>query len=202
MTRAILVVFFGLQLATACTFKGKDEKASSNYFRQYGRCTELLNKGKYEKAEPACKTAAQVSETLPADCQSLRWVGYKQLGYSLMQQKKFDEAIAAYEREVQVAREMFKQEEAELGYALTDVAQAQRAAGHMEQAQASYEQGLAIMEKGLDRIRPDVLNQHLQNTKSVLLAYASLLRTQNKITEAEAAEARANAIVTGTNSKN
>lgn len=134
-------------------------------------------------------------KTLPADCQMLRLVGYKQLGYSLLQQKKFEEAVAAYERELRVGQEMFTQEEAELGYVLVDVAQSQQAAGRLEQAQASYEKGLAIMEKSPDKVRPDVLNQHLQHIKSVLLTYASLLRAQNKITEAEAAEARANAII-------
>lgn len=173
----------------------KEQDASNAYFKQEGQCRALLRAKQYSDAESSCRTAVELVEKLPAARQNERRSAYALLGHSLLNQKKFSDALIPYQQELTIAKASLKPDEAELGYAYHDVALALFATGDLQQSRSDYETAITTLEQARDHIDSVFLkNEYSRSMKTVTLEYALLLRRSGDSSGADAAEQRANAI--------
>jgi tetratricopeptide (TPR) repeat protein len=138
----------------------------------------------------------ELVEKLPAARQNERRSAYALLGHSLLNQKKFSDALIPYQQELTIAKASLKPDEAELGYAYHDVALALFATGDLQKSRSDYETAISTLEQARDHIDSVFLkNEYSRTMKTVTQEYALLLRRSGDSSGADAAEQRANAIV-------
>jgi TonB family protein len=173
----------------------KEQDASDAYFKQEDKCRALLRAKQYGDAESSCRTAVDLVEKLPATRQNERRSAYALLGHSLLNQKKFNDALIPYQKELTIAQASLKPYEAELGYAYHDMALALFATGDLQQSRSDYQTAISTLEQARDHIDSAFLkNQYAGMMKTVLQEYALLLRRSGDGVEADAAEQRAKSI--------
>jgi TonB family protein len=180
----------------------KDQDASDAYFKQEDKCRALLRANQYSDAESSCRTAVELAEKLPAARQNERRSAYALFGHSLLNQKKFSDALIPYQQELTIAQGSLRPYEAELGYAYHDRALALLATGDLQQSRSDYENAVSTLEQARDHIgSPFLKNEYSGTMKTVLQEYAVLLRRSGDSVGADAAELRAKAIVVRTDLK-
>jgi TonB family protein len=173
----------------------KEQDASDAYFKQEDKCRTLLRTKQYGDAESSCKTATELVENLPASRKNERRSAYALLGHSLLYQKKFNDALIPYQKELAIAQASLRPYEAELGYAYHDMALALFATGDLQQSRSDYQTAITTLEQARDHIDSAFLkNQYSGTMKTVLQEYALLLRKSGNGAEADSAEQRANSI--------
>lgn len=180
----------------------KEQDASDAYFKQEDRCRAQLRAKQYSDAESSCRAAVELVEKLPAARQNERRSAYGLLGHSLLNQKKFSDALIPYQKELTIAQRSLRPYEAELGYAYHDMALGLFATGDLQQSRSDYETAISTLEQARDHIEsPFLKNEYSGTMKTVLQEYAVLLRKSGDSIGADAAELRANAIVVRTDLK-
>lgn len=173
----------------------KEEEQSQAYFKEQDKCRGLLKDSKFKEAEVSCKRAAELAEQAPRE-RVAPYYAYQQAGHALFYQRKFPEALSWYRRELEVAENMLKDYNAELGYAYRDVAFATHGSGDLDHAKAYYERALQVLERARQHIDSEFLkNEYSRVIKGTLRPYAMLLRDIGHIEEAETIQRRADAIV-------
>jgi TonB family protein len=173
----------------------KEQDASNAYFKQEDKCRALLRAKQYSDAESGCRTAVELVEKLPAARQNERRSAYALLGHSLLNQRKFSDALIPYQQELTIAKASLHPYEAELGYAYHDIALALFATGDLQQSRSDYETAISTLEQARDHIDSAFLkNQYSGTMKTVLQEYALLLRKSGDSSGADAAEQRAQSI--------
>jgi TonB family protein len=180
----------------------KEQDASNAYFKQEDKCRALLRAKQYSDAESGCRTAVELVEKLPAARQNERRSAYALLGHSLLNQRKFSDALIPYQQELTIAKASLHPYEAELGYAYHDIALALFATGDLQQSRSDYETAISTLEQARDHIDSAFLkNQYAGTMKTVLQEYALLLRKSGDSSGADAAEQRAQSIEVKTDLK-
>ena len=180
----------------------KEQDASDAYFKQEDRCRAQLRAKQYSDAEASCRAAVELVEKLPAARQNERRSAYALLGHSLLNQKKFSDALIPYQKELTIAQGSLRPYEVELGYAYHDMALGLFATGDLQQSRSDYETAISTLEQARDHIEsPFLKNEYSGTMKTVLQEYAVLLRRSGDSAGADAAELRAKAIVVRTDLK-
>lgn len=137
-----------------------------------------------------------LAEKLPRSQQMERLTAYQYAGHAFFLAKNFQDALAAYQHELEVAGAVLKATDAELGYTYRDVARAFHGLGDLQQALSHYDRAEATLEQAREHIHSSFLkNQYSAKIKSVLQEKAIVLRKMGNEQAASAADQKANSIV-------
>lgn len=174
-----------------------------SFYKQQEECGKRLQEGAFTEAETSCKSLVTLAEKLPTGRPMERVTAYEYLGHAFFGQRKFTDALAAYQRELKIAKVALHPTDAELGYAYHDVARALHGMGELQQARSYYEQATATLEQARQHIDSAFLkNKYSATIKAVLQEEALLLQQAGDQNSADAMARKANSIVVNPDVKN
>ncbi len=180
----------------------KEQESADAYFQQENKCRQQLNQNQYSAAEESCKSLSDLVEKLPVSRRMERVTAYQYLGHSFFVEKRFSDALAAYQHELKIAEEFLGPTDAELGYAYRDVARAFHGTGELHQARSYYDRAEITLEQAQEHIGSAFLkNKYAATIKAVLQEKAILLRRIGDELAATAADQKASSIVVRTDLK-
>jgi TonB family protein len=172
--------------------KQQDEEQAVNeaYFREDGKCRNLLKEKKWTEAEEVCKAAVPIADRLP-EYQGLTKVGaYENAGHALLAQRRFGEALDYYNKALNLASSVLKETDAELGYAYRNVALANHGLGDLNRARDYYGKAEKTLQLAYNNIGIDGLKKRYRQTLKQTFEYHVVAADQAGAT-AEAEQIRA-----------
>jgi len=170
----------------------KWEAALHTFRGQEQRCRTLVSQRVLAEAESSCATLPELSEKLEPELVDERIIAYRDLGSAFFAESKFQEALTAFARELEIAEGKFDPNDLELARAHVDAAHARQALGDLEQASSDFQQAVEIFDYKLEEQVSDFKRtQSARELRRVLLDYAKLLRQMERVPDAEAMEQRA-----------
>ncbi len=129
-----------------------EEKASSRFFEEDGKCRDRYRNKEFDQALVLCKSALDLAAKLPKERVNERRLAYEIVGHVYFAERKFDEALQDYRTELQIALETLQPYEAELGYAYHDVALACHSLGRFSEAALNYARAEQTMSQAREHI--------------------------------------------------
>lgn len=173
-----------------------------SFYKQQEECGKQLQEGVFTKAEASCKSLVILAEKLPVGRPMERVTAYEYLGHAFFGQRKFTDALAAYQHELKIAKAALHPTDAELGYAYHDVARALHGMGELKEARSYYEQAGAALEQARQHIDSAFLkNKYAATIKAIWQEEALLLRQAGDQVGADAMTRKADSIVVKTDVK-
>lgn len=167
----------------------KEQDLNKRYFEHEDRCRNLLKSEKWKDAEQVCKAAVPLADQL-GDHQGLTKMGaYKHVGYALLAQRRYQEALVYYSRAFEFARLSLEETDAELGYAYRDLALANHGLGNLEKARDLYRKAEERLQLAHSRIQSEDLKKRYEQVLKQVLQY-HLLAAEQAGTKTEAEEIR------------
>lgn len=176
--------------------RAKFEAAAARYHQEEERCGELVAERVYSAAEIACATLPELSEKLDPAMSEERVRAFRHVGVAFFVDSKFQDALTAFQRELETAKAKLPPASVHTGRAYADVAHGLQSTSHHEEAVANYTHAITILEKAQESESSDV------GLRPVLRDYAQLLRQLGRTTEAAAVEQKLVALSAKTDSKN
>lgn len=178
--------------------RAKFEAAATQYHQEEERCGGLVAERTYSAAETACGALPELSEKLDPGLNEERVRAFRDVGVAYFADSKFQDALTAFQRELETAKVKLPPTSVPTARAYADVAHGLQSTSHHEEAAVNYAQAVAILEPVLrGRDSPDV-----GLLRTVLRDYALLLRQLARTTEAAAVEQKLKALSAETDSKN
>lgn len=178
--------------------RAKFEAAAAQYHQEEEKCGELVAKRAYSAAENACAGLPELSEKLDPGLNEERVRAFRDVGVAYFADSKFQDALTAFQRELEAAKTKLPPTSVYTARAYADVAHGLQSTSHHEEAAVNYVQAVAILEPVLrGRDSPDA-----GLLRTVLRDYALLLRQLARTTEAAAVEQKLKALSAETDSKN
>lgn len=178
--------------------RAKFEAAAAQYHQEEEKCGELVAERAYSAAETACATLPELSEELDPALNEERVRAFRDVGVAYFADSKFQDALTAFQRELESAKTKLSPTSVHTARAYADVAHGLQSTSHHEEAAINYAHAVAILEpvvRGHDS--PDV-----GLLRTVLRDYALLLRQLARTTEAAAVEQKLKALSAETDPKN
>ena|SRR5579872_1561967 len=127
---------------TCLTISAAAQTGADAVFKQQQDCSRLLQKGLFTDAEASCRSLVSLADKLPPGEQLQRLTAYRLLGHAYYGQKKFGDALTAYQQELKIAETALHSPDAELGYAYHDVARALLGLGDFQHSQFYYDKAV------------------------------------------------------------
>jgi tetratricopeptide (TPR) repeat protein len=93
----------------------RESRFNKLYYDEYDKCRRLLREEKFKEAEASCERVIGHSENLPKESYLERHSGYVAVGIAQMRQQKFREAIANFERALEIAKPSLGDTDSETG---------------------------------------------------------------------------------------
>ena len=158
-------------------------------------CRDLHAAQQSRQAEEVCRAAVDLVERFPPDRVHTRVGAYENLGYVLLDQRKFPESIDYFKRAATLAEKPFHRDDIELGIAYSALALALHESGDLKGGREYYERSIKKIVLARLHAPTDELKTSLAGAeKNVLQNYAKLLRQSGDESAVEEAEKRAEAI--------
>ena len=179
--------------------RAKFEAAAAQYHQEEEKCGELVAEREYSAAETACAALPELSEKLDPALNEERVRAFRDVGVAFFAESKFQDALTAFQQELETAKAKLPPASVHTGRAYADVAHGLQSTSHHEEAATNYAQAVAILEH-IQQGGPDSSEAVLLRT--ALRDYALLLRQLGKTTEAAAVEQKLKALSAQTDSKN
>jgi TonB family protein len=164
----------------------EEEKVNDRYFEEEDKCREKYRSRQYDEALTLCLSAIDLVEKLPKARVNERRIAYQIVGHVYFSQRKFDDALRYYDKELQNAIETLHSYEAELAYAHHDVAMALHAAKRPAEAAPHYASAEQTMVQARDHIGLDELKPRYSATLKQIREHYLILLQQTGQTEAAA----------------
>jgi TonB family protein len=130
----------------------EQQAANEKYFKEEGKCHGLLKATKWSDAEQVCKAAVPLAEQLGAHQGLTKMGAYEHVGYALLAQQRYGEALEYYNRAFEFARSSLKEADAELGYAYRNLAMAHHGLRNLEKARELYRKAEATLQLAYENI--------------------------------------------------
>lgn len=115
-----------------------EQKTNEQFFAEEGKCRESVRANNLDDAVKGCKEAVDLAEKLPKERANERRGAYQLVGHALFGQKKYEDALGYYRKELEIALSSLQPDEAELAYAYHDVALAFHTLGRQSEAAQNY----------------------------------------------------------------
>jgi TonB family protein len=149
----------------------RQQTVSDQYFKLEDQCRALLNGSKWEAAEQACKAAVPSGDQL-GDHQGLTKMGaYEHVGYALLAQQRYQEALDYYSRAFEFAQSSLKETDAELGYAYRNLAMANHGLRNLDKARELYGKAERTLQLAHENIESKDLKQRYEKALKEILQY-------------------------------
>lgn len=91
-----------------------DAKVSEKFFKEEGKCRELVRSKTWKEAETVCGSAVKLAERFGHGRELEKMGAYELYGHALMGQNRFEEATEQYKRALDVVAPVIKETDAEL----------------------------------------------------------------------------------------
>jgi TonB family protein len=149
----------------------RQQAVSDRYFKLEDKCRALLNASKWTEAEQACRDTLPLAQQL-GDHQGLTKMGaYEHVGYALLAQQRYGEALEYYSRAFEFAQSSLKETDAELGYAYRNLAVANHGLRNLDKARELYRKAEATMQLAHENIESADLKQRYETALKEILKY-------------------------------
>ncbi|MBZ5579771.1 MAG: TonB family protein [Acidobacteriia bacterium] len=149
----------------------RQQAVSDRYFKLEDKCRGLLQASKWEDAEQACRDALPLAQQL-GDHQGLTKMGaYEHVGYALLGQQRYGDALEYYSRAFEFAQSSLKETDAELGYAYRNLAMANHGLRNLDKARELYRKAEAILQLAHENIDSADLKQRYETALKEILKY-------------------------------
>ncbi|HEY6248405.1 MAG TPA: TonB family protein, partial [Candidatus Angelobacter sp.] len=168
--------------------RAKFEAAAKRFYDEEERCGELIAERKYAAAEVSCATLPELSEKLDQSLRLERVRAYRDLGAAYFIDSKFQDALTAFQRELELANARLGPTNVDTGHAYADVAHGLQSTSHHDQAATNYAQAIGILEQARKSELSDV------GLRPILRDYAQLLRQLGRMGEAAEVEQKLHAL--------
>jgi len=116
----------------------REQGISKEFFKAEEKCRNLAKGQKWKEAETACRVAARFADQFSSGRELEKSGAYQYLGYTMMGQKRYQEALEYYSRALDFVRPKLTEKNAELGQLYGDLAVAHHALGNLEKARELY----------------------------------------------------------------
>jgi tetratricopeptide (TPR) repeat protein len=166
--------------------QAEDDKINSKYFAAEDRCREDLRGKDNEAAILSCSNALTFVEKLPPERANERRIANELVGHAYFRQQRFDDALRYYKRELDIALQSLHDYDAELAYALHDVALASHALGRVSDAKDDYEKAELTLSHAIDHIGMEELKRKYAETLRQIREHHLVLLRQTGQTAAAA----------------
>lgn len=93
-----------------------EQEISGKYFKKEDACRKLIGLRQYDQARPLCEAAVALAEQLPPRRALERTHAYADMGWVLLGQRNFGEALTYFRKEVDLDEKVRKPDDADLGY--------------------------------------------------------------------------------------
>jgi len=149
----------------------RQQTVSDRYFKLEDKCRALLNGSKWKEAEQACKSAVPAVEQLGLHQGLTKMGAYEHVGYSLLAQQRYQEALEYYGRAFDFAHSSLKETDAELGYAYRNLAMANHGLRNLDKARDLYGKAETTLQLAHENIEGQDLKQRYEKALNEILKY-------------------------------
>jgi TonB family protein len=144
---------------------------TDRYIEEENRCQTLLKFSLWKQAEEACKAAVPLVDQL-ADHQWLTKMGaYEHVGYALLAQQRYQEALKYYDRAFEFAKLSLEETDAELGYAYRNLGMAHHGLRNLDKARKLYRKAEATLQAAHENVKSADLKQRYEIALKEILKY-------------------------------
>lgn len=149
----------------------RQQAVSNKYFKLDDKCRGLLKATKWKDAEQTCREALPLADQL-GDQQGLTKMGaYEHVGYALLTQQRYGDALEYYSRAFEFAQSSLKETDAELGYAYRNLAMANHGLRNLDKARELYGKAEKTLQLAHENIESEDLKQRYEKSLKEILKY-------------------------------
>lgn len=154
----------------------QQKQIGKKFFAEDEKCRNLIKQQKWQEAEPVCAANARLSDKFSSDRELKKLGAHQSLGYALMGQKRYKEALASYARAADAVRSKLTDSDAEMGRLYGDIAITYHALGELDKARAMYRKAettyqnayVSIGEGGEDEFVTDLQQRYMKSLKQLI----------------------------------
>ena len=149
----------------------EQQAANEQYFKADDKCRGLLKANKWAEAEQVCRAAVPLAQQLGGHQGLTKMGAYEHVGYALLAQQRYGEALEYYSRAFEFAQSSLKETDAELGYAYRNLAMANHGLRNLDQARELYRKAEATLQLAHENIESADLKQRYETALNEILKY-------------------------------
>lgn len=169
----------------------EDAKANKLYFAEAEKCRNLTRAGSFSEAETSCRLAISYAEKLPKDRYLERSSAYESLAYTLLWQRKSEEAILLLNKSLEIGKSVIDDTDAETGERYFLLGQANHQLGKVNEAGKYYTKAENTYRTAFKKINDDEIGGHYPKPIiNILEAHLLLLKAAGLNEEAAKVEKR------------
>ena len=147
------------------------EDHARNYMREEDKCRNLLTGREWSQAEKVCKAAVPLADRMSADRGLTKMGAYEHVGYALLAQQRYAEALEYYVKALEFARSTLKDTDAELAYAYRNLAMANHGLRNLDNALDLYRKAETTLELALKNIESRDLKERYEGSLKEIQRY-------------------------------
>ena len=168
--------------------------AKEKYFPVQDECRSLIKDGKYTEAEPACREALEISNTLPKEVVLERSTALSLLANCIFLQRRSSEAIPFYERALELDNGYVRPDDADLASDYENLGRAYSEIGNLKKADELYAVAVSTFTAAIKNL-PSMSENYSRRLQRTLNEYAELKDAEGQGEAASALRQQAGAIV-------
>jgi TonB family protein len=165
----------------------------NKFFPIVDECRSLLNGGKYSEAEPKCRQAVEISNSLPKEVVLERSDARSLLANSIFLQRRFSEAIPIYEEALELDKGYRKPDDADLASDYANLGRAYGVTGELGKADDMYAAAVKTFRAAIQTL-PQMNENYSRRLKRTLNEYAQLKDAEGQAEAATSLRKQANDI--------
>lgn len=153
----------------------RQEQLAAEYFQEDKKCRELANSQDWKEAENACGVVLRIAVQLEDDRYMEKMRANEFLGYVLLRQKRYPDAIEYYNRALTVVATRLTENDAELGRLWGDLAIAHHLMRDLDKAREFYKRAEKIYQTAYATFGDGDSDEFVQTTKQEYLKALKML---------------------------
>lgn len=171
-----------------------ESTARNKYFPVVDECQSLMKGGNYTEAEPKCREAVEISNTLPKEVVLERTTALSLLANCIFLQQRYSEAIPLYERALEMDKGYRKPNDADLASDYENLGRAYSEIGNLTKADELYAQAVDTFRAAIKNL-PSMSENYSQRLQRALNEYAEIKSAEGQNDAAAALRKQAGEII-------
>jgi TonB family protein len=171
-----------------------ESTAREKYYRVADECRSLVKGGKYTEAEPECREAVEISDSLPKDVVLERSEALSLLANSIFLQRRYSEAIPFYERALELDKGYVRPDDADLASDYENLGRAYSEIGNLKKADELYALVVTTFTAAIKDL-PSMSENYSRRLRRALNEYDDLKDAEGQSEAATALRQQAGAII-------
>lgn len=148
------------------------DQLAREYFNEMDNCRNLLRGEKWDEAEKTCGAAVRLAERLSEDRALEKMGAYRLFGYTMLGQRRFQEALEYANRAFDAVRSTLTERDAEVAQLYGDIARAQHLLRDLDKAREFYRKSEKSYQLAIANIKDEQFEkQYKHSLKSILKSH-------------------------------